>query len=777
MFKYKLEDFLMVKKPTCEELEQRVKELEDALTLCKRLNEEVLFFKAIVDCSSEAIAVRDSTERLIYINPAHEKLFGRSLDEARNLNYRDYYPPESVEVLNREVAPALERGESWEGVLDAFDANGRRFPLWERADTIRNAYGEIQYCLGLMHDISKEKRAEKAVDESEARFRELTELLPESIYEMDLKGNLIFANRSGFDHFGYTQEDFDRGVNAFNLIVPEDRDRGLENVQKILKGEKIGLTEYTALRKDGSTFPAMFRSAVIFHEGIPVGIRGFVIDITDRKRAEEALRKAHDELEQRVRERTTELERANEQMELEINERKIFEKALRESEERYRILVENSPDIISSVSIEDGRISSLNPVFEKITGWSRAEWIGKPYTSIIHPDDIPIAEEKYQQLLNGESLPPFELCVLTKSGEVLFGEFIMRPEIRSGEMVGFLGFARDITERKRTEEALRESEAKYQEIASNIPGVVYQFLLKKDGSYESPYISEGASSILGISAKEVIGNAYSLLDMIAKDDLERINQSIAESAQTMETWLQEFRIKLKKSGEIRWIRATSSPHLLPNGEILWNGVLFDISDRVRAEEALQTAHNELEKRVEERTIELAKANDKLWKEVKERKRADRALRKRESDLEAKSNDLAEVNAALKVLLKQVRDDKEELKENILSNVKQLVLPYLERLKVSRMNKDQGSLVRILELNLKNIVSPFAGKLSSKFLNLSPMEIRVANLVKEGKTNKEISELLCLSENTISSHRYKLRSKLDLKKKGVNLRSYLLSLNE
>jgi PAS domain S-box-containing protein len=572
----------MVKKPTCEELQQRVKALEDELTLSKRLNEEVLLFKAIVDCASEAIAISDSTGRLIYINPSHEKLFGRSLNEARNLNYRDYYPPESVEVLNGEVAPALERGESWEGVLNAFDANGRRFPLWERADTIRSADGEMQYGFALMHDISKEKQAQKAVNESEERFKELTELLPESIYEMDLKGNLTYANRSAFDHFGYTQQDFDRGLNAFDLIVPEDRDRGLENLLKISKGEKIGLTEYTALRKDGSTFPAMFRSAVIFREEKPVGIRGFVIDITDRKRAEEALRKAHGKLEQRVRERTAELESANEKLELEIKERKLFEKALGESEERYRILVENSPDIISSVSIEDGKISTLNPVFEKITGWSRAEWIGKPYTSIIHPDDIPIAEEKYQQLLNEESIPPFELRVHTKSGEVLFGEFIMRPEIRSGKMVGLLGFARDITERKRSEEALRESEAKYQEIASNIPGVVYQFLLKKDDSYESPYISESASSILGISAKEVMGNAYSLFDMIAKDDLDRINQSIAESAQTMKTWLQEFRIKLK-SGKIKWIRATSTPHSLPNGEILWNGVLFDISDRMRAE--------------------------------------------------------------------------------------------------------------------------------------------------------------------------------------------------
>ena len=192
----------MVKKPTCEELEQRIKELEDELALSKRLKEEVLLFKAIVDCSSEAIAISDSRGRLIYINPAHKKLFGRSLDEAKNLNYRDYYPQESVKILNREVAPSLERGESWEGVLDAFDANGRRFPLWERADTICSTDGEMQYGFGLMHDISKEKHAEKAVDENEERFKELTELLPESIYEMDLAGNLTFANRSGFDHFG-----------------------------------------------------------------------------------------------------------------------------------------------------------------------------------------------------------------------------------------------------------------------------------------------------------------------------------------------------------------------------------------------------------------------------------------------------------------------------------------------------------------------------------------------------------------------------------------------
>jgi DNA-binding CsgD family transcriptional regulator len=115
------------------------------------------------------------------------------------------------------------------------------------------------------------------------------------------------------------------------------------------------------------------------------------------------------------------------------------------------------------------------------------------------------------------------------------------------------------------------------------------------------------------------------------------------------------------------------------------------------------------------------------------------------------------------------------RESILSNVKQLVNPYLQRLKGSKLDRRQKGLAETLELNLLNITSPLVGRLSSRFLSLTPMEIRIANLVKEGLTNKEMAELLGTSTNTVSSHRFKLRSKLGLKRKGVNLRSYLLSL--
>lgn len=113
----------------------------------------------------------------------------------------------------------------------------------------------------------------------------------------------------------------------------------------------------------------------------------------------------------------------------------------------------------------------------------------------------------------------------------------------------------------------------------------------------------------------------------------------------------------------------------------------------------------------------------------------------------------------------------------MSHVKQLVAPYLERLKNTRLNNDQRGLVRVLEGNLDHIISPMAGNLSSKYRNLTPTEIRVADLVKEGKTNEEIGELLAIAKNTVKFHRFNLRTKLKVRNKRINLRSYLMSLTE
>jgi DNA-binding CsgD family transcriptional regulator len=135
-----------------------------------------------------------------------------------------------------------------------------------------------------------------------------------------------------------------------------------------------------------------------------------------------------------------------------------------------------------------------------------------------------------------------------------------------------------------------------------------------------------------------------------------------------------------------------------------------------------------------------------------------------------------LNAALRALLRIREEDREELRANVMSNVKEAVLPFLERLRNCRLDDDQKRLIDILESNLRDVVSPFIRELSSRFLNLTPAEIQVATLVREGKTTKEIAELLHLSENTILSHRYQIRGKLGLNNKRVNLRTYLRNLH-
>jgi len=161
--------------------------------------------------------------------------------------------------------------------------------------------------------------------------------------------------------------------------------------------------------------------------------------------------------------------------------------------------------------------------------------------------------------------------------------------------------------------------------------------------------------------------------------------------------------------------------------------------------------------------------------VFEWKRTGMELREREKELAAKNENLQEVNTALKVLLKRREEDRIELEEKIVANVREMVLPYIDKLKRKGLDETQGGLLDIVENNLKDVVSGFQRGLTSTCKNITPTELKVADLVRQGRTTKEIANVLDCSIRAIEFHRGNLRRKLGLKGRKGNLRSHLLSL--
>ena len=187
--------------------------------------------------------------------------------------------------------------------------------------------------LELEQEAAKHRDAEQALRESEERLREFVEPLPENVCETDAMGNLVLANRRAFRVFGYTQEDVHKGLNALQMMIPQDRDRAAENIGRVFKGEELGGNEYTALKKDGGSFSVVIYADPVIRDNSPVGMRVIIVDITNRKRAEEDLR---------------------------------------ESEARYRTLFDNSTDGIATASLQ-GKILDTNRAFQEMLGYPETE--------------------------------------------------------------------------------------------------------------------------------------------------------------------------------------------------------------------------------------------------------------------------------------------------------------------------------------------------------------------------------------------------------------------
>jgi PAS domain S-box-containing protein len=395
------------------------------------------------------------------------------------------------------------------------------------------------------------KQAVEALQQSEIRFKELADLLPQTVFEFDDEGKLLFVNRNAFSMFGFSREDFEKGLNAFQTIVPEDRDRAKENIQRALRGEKVGPSEYTLLRKDGSTFPAIVYSSRVAKENRPAGLRGIVIDITDRKWAEGALR---------------------------------------ESEKRYRMLADNARDLIFTLDMSL-RFTYVSPSVRQLLGYTPEEAMDLGVRDVLAPDSAELAfrafEEEMAMEASGAVDPSRErtmqLKLVAKDQSTVWTEvkmsFLRKPDGRPTEV---LGVTRDIRERKRTEAALRESEERLRALFDH--AAAGMALMDTNGRVLAT--NQAHCRFLGYSQEEIVGMHFA--DFTHPEDLnadEALYESLIEGQR--DSYVIDKRY-VRKDGEIVWGRLSVSLIRDQEGQAQYSVVVCeDITDRKRAEETIR----------------------------------------------------------------------------------------------------------------------------------------------------------------------------------------------
>lgn len=323
-------------------------------------------------------------------------------------------------------------------------------------------------------------------------------------------------------------------------------------------------------------------------------------------------------------------------------------------------------------------------------------------------------------------------------------------------------------ERNQSELALRESEEFNASLLNNAPNPI--IVINSDTSIK--YINPALEQITEFASSELIGKKTPYpwwCEEKQRNVAEDFRKAMQDGAERLE---ELFR---KKNGEKFWVEITSRVVTVDGRFKYYLANWVDITNIKRAEEELRRHRDQLEEMVLERTAELTRSNKKLKQEIMEHERTAKILKKREQELDVKSRYLEDANTALKVLLKHREDDKDELQGNIVSNVKELIMPYVGKLRMVRSAPQQDAYLDVIENNLNNIISPFLRNVTLNHFNLTPREIEVANLVKDGKSTKDIGEILNLSTRAVEFHRDNIREKLGLKKTKANLRSTLLSL--
>jgi len=494
-------------------------------------------YRLLFAAESDAIFMIDvRTGQILDANPATTSIYGYSHDELLQMKNTDVSaePDKTTRATNNRETLVNHR---WHKKKD-----GTVFPVELSAGFTMFNNKEIQIVTS--RDITERIKSQEALAKSEQKYRELADFLPQTVYELDLRGNLIYMNKSGMVAFGLTEADF--GGSALDSFIPSDRERMIENLKMTAIGQRgTPMNEYTAVHRNGTTFPVMIYGVPMIQNSVSIGTRGMIVDISDRK---------------------------------------AMENALRESESKYKTLIENSQDGIFAI-INDN-ILFANNTFCRLIGYTPEELYQKSAASLVLPDDrmrgMAISDRRKQ----GDHETVNEIFrFVAKDGSIKDADVFSSVLELNGQMVSYIT-VHDLTETRKMQEQLQYSEEKYRTVIDKATdGIV----ITQNGLLK--FVNNTMCEMTQYQKEEILETSY--YDMVVKEDHQQMID-FHKRRMSGEDFTSLYRSRfIRKDGSIITVELnarTSDYNGKPSAFI----IIRDITDRLNIENELQAAKNKLE---------------------------------------------------------------------------------------------------------------------------------------------------------------------------------------
>jgi PAS domain S-box-containing protein len=533
-------------------------ELADAInkTIERKKSRELLAkseskYHALVENSLQGISILQAAPiRLVFANSAFGKILGYSSEELMSLSPEEIMSlvyHEDRAVFFKRMENRL-RGEPADSCFEFRAVRKDGSPIWLSSLANRVDYDGQPAVQGMFLDVTESKKAGEILRESEQRYRELANCLPDIVFEIDLNGHVEFANGRAAEISGYSLDEIERGLNIFQFIVPEDRERATKNIQRLLAGGSYEPAEYTFVRKDGTTFPALITATPRVCKNKVTGFRGIVLDISERKKAELEL-KQYNEILERVGEG--------------------IDAGLAVINRDYRVIWANK-------RLRDLGITSNKKCYETHNT-----------LGIVCPDCG--VEKIFEQNV---SLDVHEYKTVSAQGETIWVELRVTPlKDKNGQVIAALELAVPITERKKAEQELQAKESKYRDIFNN--SEVGMFRTRLDGS-ETFDFNDKYLSILGLTREEIKSrlSVSFWADPLERQEMVRLLKANGQ--------VKDFECKLlNKRHEI--IQCLTSVKLYTEQDIL-EGSILDITEHKKMAESLERDQQELNRIIDSSPI-------------------------------------------------------------------------------------------------------------------------------------------------------------------------------